>query len=287
MFSEGLNSVPVTALSLREAIVITAKTIVRSAVAKMRFKRLGCAVIVETPGHRPIGIFTERSMIDGLMSNASLDNRPVGELVDRNYMQLAGSEPISSVWDAIQCKGLRFVCVTDGDGNLIGLTGQRGLAEYVSKVSESGEFKDPVLERALSKEPVREIQMGPYAEVPPATLIRQAVHVLHGLKVASLLVVDQEKLVGIFTERDVLERVAERFQRIADAPISEVMTLNPLVVYDTDAAGVALRAIATAGYRHVPVLNASGQLLGIVSPRRVFTFLDKRLEIEGLGSVRV
>ncbi len=279
VFSESLKRTPVRALPLREAIAITANTIIRNAVAQMRFKQLGCAVIVEALGDQPIGMFTERSVIDVLTSDATLDDRPVGELVDRNYLRLADSEPISSVWDAIQCKGLRFICVTDEDGNLIGLTGQRGMAEYVCKASESGEFNDPVLERALSKDPVTEIQSGPYAEVPSVTPIRQAVQVLHGLKVASLLVVDEDKLVGIFTERDVLERVAERFQRIADAPISEVMTLDPLVVHDTDLAGVALRAIAAAGYRHVPVLSASNRLLGIVSPRRVFSFLDKRLGV--------
>jgi len=114
--------------------------------------------------------------------------------------------------------------------------------------------------------------------VESTATIRRAVHALHGLRVASLLVVDNGRLVGIFTERDVLEKVAERYHELADRPVSEAMTSDPLVVYAGDPAGTALAAIAAAGYRHVPVLNESEEILGIVSPRRVFTFLEGRFE---------
>ena len=148
------------------------------------------------------------------------------------------------------------------------------------------QFEDPLsnyepaeyaseFERALVERPVTDMQSRPYAEVKPSTPIRQAVHALHGLKIASLLVVDEGRLLGIFTERDVLEKVAEQYERLADAPISEVMTPNPLFVYGSDPAGAAIAAIVAAGYRHVPVLNESDELLGIVSPRRAFVFLNK------------
>lgn len=150
------------------------------------------------------------------------------------------------------------------------------------------DFEDPLsnydpaeyqsaLEAALAETPVSAIQSKPYAEVASDTPIRQAVHALHGLQVASLLVVDDGQLVGIFTERDVLERVAEDFPKLADQPISNVMTSNPLVVYASDPAGTALAAISSAGYRHVPVLDSAQQVEGIVSPRRVFNFLSSHL----------
>lgn len=151
------------------------------------------------------------------------------------------------------------------------------------------EFEDPLsvyepteylseLERALAEEPVSVIESRPYPEVDSTAPIRRAVHALHGLRVASLLVVDDGRLVGIFTERDVLEKVAARYHELADRPVSEAMTSDPLVVYGSDPAGTALAAIAAAGYRHVPVLNESEEILGIVSPRRVFTFMDRQFE---------
>ena len=134
------------------------------------------------------------------------------------------------------------------------------------------------LERALAEESVSAIQSRPYVHVRANAPIRQAVQALHGSHTSSLLVVDDGKVVGIFTERDVLEKVAEQFPKLASHPVREVMTSNPTVVYECDPVGTALAAIAVAGHRHVPVLRVDATLDGIVSPRRVFEFLEKHFE---------
>ncbi|MCA9184113.1 MAG: CBS domain-containing protein [Pirellulaceae bacterium] len=158
----------------------------------------------------------------------------------------------------------------------------------MTKTTSTEEFKDPLkqyvpvqyatrLERSLAEEPITAIQTQPFVEVESGVTVREAIRTLHSLKVSSLLVVDGGKLVGIFTERDVLERVAERFEELADHPVDEVMTENPLVVYETDKAAAGLSAIAVAGYRHVPVLNVEGRPVGIVSPHRVLAFVKDHL----------
>ena len=148
------------------------------------------------------------------------------------------------------------------------------------------EFKDPLcdyapasfdshLQRALAEEPVSAIQSQPFATVELGATVREAVDLLRRLQVGSLLVVDDEgRLVGIFTERDVLERVVERYASLAEAPVRDVMTSDPMIVYNHAPSATALAAIAVAGYRHVPVLDEADQLVGIVSPRRVFRFLE-------------
>lgn len=151
------------------------------------------------------------------------------------------------------------------------------------------DFQDPLedfepveygseLERALAEDPTTTMTLQPFAEVTPDTLVHRAVQVLHGLKIASLLVVDDRKLVGIFTERDVLEKIAEKYDSFADTPISEVMTRDPLVVHGDDPTGAAMAAIAAAGYRHVPVVDRQGEVLGIASPRRAFHFFEAEFQ---------
>ncbi len=132
------------------------------------------------------------------------------------------------------------------------------------------------LERALAEETVDQIQTRPFARVTPTTTVREAVELLHSEQVASVLVVDEAgTLVGLFTERDVLERVAERYDRVASSPVTAVMTSNPTVVYETDPAAAAIAAIAVAGHRHVPVLGVDGSVMGLISPRRAFDFIEK------------
>jgi CBS domain-containing protein len=140
---------------------------------------------------------------------------------------------------------------------------------------EPNEYSDALAE-ALGEETVASIRSKPYAEISPDKSVYNALQALAGLKVASLLVVENGKLVGVFTERDALERVASRYHEVRHLPVRDVMTANPVVVYETDPAGAALSAIAVAGYRHVPVLDIQDKVVGVISPHRVFEFLQER-----------
>lgn len=133
------------------------------------------------------------------------------------------------------------------------------------------------LHRVLAEEPISTMQATPSAQVTADTSIGEAATILCGLKVSSLLVVDSGKVVGIFTERDILEKAAERYPEMADRPVSEIMSADPLVVYETDPVGASLAAIAVAGHRHVPVLKIDGTVAGIVSPKRVLRRLHPHL----------
>ena len=129
--NELLDGETVGDLPIREVITVEAGTIVRAAVARMRAMELGCAVILNFK-RVPVGIFTERSLLDALTKNASLDECPVSEFADFQCTVLKNSEPASRVWKAIEQNGDRFICVTDDSGKVIGMTGQRSLAEHVS-----------------------------------------------------------------------------------------------------------------------------------------------------------
>jgi CBS domain-containing protein len=84
---------------------------------------------------------------------------------------------------------------------------------------------------------------------------------------------DDDRLVGVFSDRDALVRVAERYDEVKDLPVSQVMTANPVFIRNTDSAAAALCVMAVSGYRHVPVVDIDGQIVGIVSPQRVTAFL--------------
>jgi CBS domain-containing protein len=133
-------------------------------------------------------------------------------------------------------------------------------------------FRSP-LEQALAEETVAAMQHQPYASVSPDTPIGIAVKHLANLQVACLLIEEDGELIGLFTDRDVLDCVALEYEQIKDRPVREIMTSNPVCVYETDLAAAALSVMAVSGFRHVPVLNLDKKVLGIVSPQRVTEFL--------------
>ena len=132
-------------------------------------------------------------------------------------------------------------------------------------------YDDP-LEEAISEEPVSNIQHTPHASVSPDMTVGEAVKKLALEHVACLMVEEDGKLIGVFTEREVLNKVALEHQ-LEDRPVREVMTPNPVYVYADDPAAAALCVMAVSGHRHVPVLNNEERVLGIVSPQRVTGFL--------------
>ena len=144
------------------------------------------------------------------------------------------------------------------------------LSDFEPTEYESG------LHRALAEEKVSQIECQPYMTIEVSSPVSEAVRLLGESGVSSLLVVQDEKLVGVFTERDVLEKVVEQYDRVSDQPLQDFMTADPTIVYRSDPSAAAAAAIAVAGHRHVPVLDLEDKIAGVVSPRRFFQFMEKQ-----------
>ena len=143
---------------------------------------------------------------------------------------------------------------------------------------EPREYSDE-LERALAEEPVTSIHTQPFISISEDTPVHAALETLAGRDIASTLVVDQqERLVGIFSDRDALDKVALEYDAVKDKPVSEVMTANPIHVHEDESSAAALCVMAAAGYRHVPVVAADEKVIGMVSPQRVVEFLLEHLD---------
>jgi len=155
---------------------------------------------------------------------------------------------------------------------------------------EAEEFIDPLanfepkiyaddLERALAEEQVSAIHSTPFVAIPQDTPIHSALETLVGNDIACTMIVDDEdRLVGVFSDRDALDKVALEYEEVRGKPVSEVMTKNPVFVHEDDSTAAALCVMAVAGYRHVPVKNADEKVTGIVSPRRVVEFVQYYFE---------
>jgi CBS domain-containing protein len=89
-----------------------------------------------------------------------------------------------------------------------------------------------------------------------------------------LLVTDHGRLVGIFTDRDAVLKVAG--QAADRRPVSDLMTPDPVVLRHDDPIAVAINKMAVGGFRHVPIVE-DGRPTGLVSARDVFRHISTRL----------
>jgi CBS domain-containing protein len=90
-----------------------------------------------------------------------------------------------------------------------------------------------------------------------------------------LLVTERGELVGIFTDRDAILKLAGR--RSAGTTIGEVMTHDPVILRSGDPVAVAINKMAVGGFRHVPIVDR-GKPTGVVSARDVFRHLAAGLD---------
>lgn len=96
--------------------------------------------------------------------------------------------------------------------------------------------------------------------------VGEAVDVMAELNIGAIPVVDEEgNLVGIFTERDLLRRVAAKRLPLDETSIDEVMTHNPVSVSEDTGLEEAKEIMARIKARHLPVVDKDGKLIGIVS----------------------
>jgi CBS domain-containing protein len=109
--------------------------------------------------------------------------------------------------------------------------------------------------------------------VHPDTPVRAAVACMNEHRRGAVLVLEGERLTGISTERDVMQRVLARELDLAHTPVSDVMTRDPDTLEPRATLAQALRTMARSRYRHLPVVDAAGAPSAVVSMRRIVQFV--------------
>ncbi len=119
--------------------------------------------------------------------------------------------------------------------------------------------------------PVSSVRLTRPRTVGPAQTIREAIAVMKDDASGAVIVLDGTSIAGIFTDRDVLARVAAR-DGVQDQPIARYMTPDPVVMREDDMMAVALNKMGDGGFRHLPVVR-EGELVGMITVRDVMNWV--------------
>ncbi len=100
--------------------------------------------------------------------------------------------------------------------------------------------------------------------VGPDTPVTACVQKMTVEKIGALIVMDGERLIGIFTERDALNKVLAAGRDPVNTKVSEVMTKDPYCIPPTTTVGEAMELVTTRRIRHLPIVD-NGKVLAVVS----------------------
>ncbi len=134
-------------------------------------------------------------------------------------------------------------------------------------------------------QPIRNImERKKFLTAPPETTVSHAAKLMAKKNAGAVLVIEGERLLGIFSERDVVFRVVAQGLDVKTTQLSEVMTAEPKTLEPGRSYGHALILMQENGFRHVPVVE-HGRPIGIVSSRNAmdpdleeFVFEQRRRE---------
>ncbi len=115
--------------------------------------------------------------------------------------------------------------------------------------------------------------------VSPESSIFDAIAKMKQAKVGAMLILTGERLVGIFTERDVLLKVVDSDMDTRKEPVSKVMTKDPFTMSPDMTVGQAMALISEKRFRHIPVVE-NGTLVGVLSSGDLTRFVVENQKFE-------
>jgi CBS domain-containing protein len=127
------------------------------------------------------------------------------------------------------------------------------------------------LRSILNSTKVGELTIPVRQTLKPTDTVRAAAEEMRQESHGSALVWAEGKLVGIFTERDLLKVIGSG--KSLETPLAEVMTAGPQTVTTDDTLFEATRMMDTGGYRRLPVVDPSGEPVGFVDVKAISHFL--------------
>jgi CBS domain-containing protein len=128
------------------------------------------------------------------------------------------------------------------------------------------------LARNIRVDSVSRLEPSPPHGIDADASLADAVELMRRQNASCLLVTEEGRLVGLFSERDLLTRVLGKGRPLS-APIRAAMTPAPVTVGPKDPVRTAIRRMQQGGYRHLPVVDEEGHPVGILSAGRIVHYL--------------
>jgi CBS domain-containing protein len=118
---------------------------------------------------------------------------------------------------------------------------------------------------------VGDLALNPCPSLSPTSTVAEAAAAMRRQSHGSALVCSDDKVVGIFTERDLMRVVAKGMG--LDVPLAQVMTVKPKTVTMEDTLLTVAGSMDKGGYRRLPVVDSAGKPAGIIDVKTLVHFL--------------
>ena len=219
--------------------------------------------IIVTDDGVPIGIFTEKDVLKRVV-NAGVDVRKtdIKSVMTTPVRAVREETHIIDAFGKMYRGKFRHLLVRGRRGKIIGIVSMRRILNIAVELGQG-----------LSEtRTLGDIAAAAVETVVQTATVHQAIDLMDKKNVTAVVVTDAGKPAGIFTERDVLKRVAAKEIAVERTTVQQVMTAPIITMPQTALVGDVLAEMYRRDIRNMPVRNDSGDLVGLVSMPEILQY---------------
>jgi CBS domain-containing protein len=219
--------------------------------------------IIVTDDSVPIGIFTEKDVLKRVV-NAGIDARKtdIKRVMTTPVRAVREETHIIDAFGKMYRGKFRHLLVRGRRGKIIGIVSMRRILNIAVELGQG-----------LSEtRTLGDIAAAAIETVVQTTTVHQAIELMDKKNVTAVVVTAAGKPAGIFTERDVLRRVAAKEIAVERTTVQQVMTAPIITMPQTALVGDVLAEMYRRDIRNMPVRNDSGDLVGLVSMPEILQY---------------
>ena len=245
----------------REVITAGASSTIFDVMEIKVAKKVGAVVI--TDNRVPVGIFTEQDVLNRVM-NKKLDSKKTG-------IRRVMTAPIHAVRQETHIlealgkmyKGkFRHLLIRGDKGVMVGMVSMRDILKFAVELGQA----------LVETQTIGSIMSTNLITVDASQSIMETIKIMSKEDTGCVIVLSDGEAKGIFTERDVLKRVAIKHVDARKTPIREVMTVDFVTAAHSALIGEVLAEMNKRGFRNMPIRADRGDLVGIVSMGNVLQY---------------
>jgi diguanylate cyclase (GGDEF)-like protein/PAS domain S-box-containing protein len=239
--------------------------------ARLMAERHYSSIVVTDDARRPVGIVTERNILHAMRSGSPPD-APLRASMSAPVVTLPGDSAALEAYQTCLRESIRHLVLVDEQGVVSGVVSETDFRQHLNLTALAG--RRQVL--AVARHSV--------TSLPPHSSLLQALNLMQAQRESCVIVVDDERPVGIVTERDVV-RFYSHDPDCVSQPLAKVMSSPVAAISATAAINEAAARMLELKVRHLAVVDETGRMLGLLSEHDLtrnmaLGMLDERFEVD-------
>jgi CBS domain-containing protein len=219
--------------------------------------------VIITDDEIPVGIFTEKDVLKRVV-NTKIDARktPIKDVMTAPARAVREETHIVEAFGKMYRGKYRHLLVRGRRGKIVGIVSMRRILNLAVELGQGlNETKT-----------LADIAAPAIVSVEESATVYETVELMNKRNVSAVVVMVAGKPSGIFTERDVLKRVATKNINVNQTPVKQVMTAPVITMPQSALVGDVLVEMSRRDIRNMPVSGDSGELSGIVSMPEILQY---------------